>query len=93
MCIIQLHFTVTHTHQQFGLSSDTQPFFAVEMLLDHPKKRDHLGVTTGETVFVLLRNHPKLTEGLYLVEKEDGTSELHLQVVLLDHWEMSLQYH
>ena len=36
---------------------------------------DHLGVTTGERVLVLLLTHDNLPDGLYLVEKEDGTSK------------------
>ena len=62
-------------HKQFGLSCDDQPLFAVEVLLDQLKKKDYLGVTTRETVNVLRQNHPMLPDGVYLVEKEDGTSE------------------
>ena len=47
----------------------------MEVLLDHPKTKDHIGVTEGEKVFVILITHPKLPDGRYLVEKEDGTSE------------------
>jgi len=65
-----------HLHlQQFGLPNDVQSLFAVQILLDHPKTKDHLGVTESEVVFVLLISHPKLPDGRYLAEKEDGTSE------------------
>ena len=45
----------------------------MEVLLEHPRTKDHLGVTEGEVVHVLLLNHPKLPETKYLVEKDDGT--------------------
>ena len=43
--------------------------------MDKPKTKDHLNVIAGETVFVLLVAHAKLPDGLFLVEKEDGTSK------------------
>ena len=61
--------------QQFGLKGDVQPLFAAVVLMDKPKTKDHLNVIAGETVFVLLIAHAKLPDGLYLVEKEDGTSK------------------
>ena len=66
--------TCTWTHQQFSLPNDVQSLFAVEILLAHPRTKNHLGVTEGEIVFVLLISHYKLPEGLYLAEKQDGTS-------------------
>ena len=69
--------THKHTHtQQFNLPNDVQSLFAVEVLLGHPRTKDHLGVTDGDIAFVLLISHPKLPEGRYLAEKEDGTSKL-----------------
>ena len=56
--------------------------FTVEILEDHPKGKDHLPVSKGETCFVLLINHPKLPDERYFVEKEDGTSELLLLLLL-----------
>ena len=67
--------THTHTHQQFSLPDDVQSLFAVEILLSHPRTKDHLGVTEGDIAFVLLIYHPKLPKGRYLAEKEDGTSK------------------
>lgn len=52
-----------------------QHLFTVEALLDHPKTKDHLPVTIGEVLFVLLLAHDKLPDGKYLAEKEDGTSK------------------
>ena len=65
----------TNTFQQFGLSSDVQPLFAVKVLEDQPEMEDHLGVANGERVLVLLLKHENLPDSLYLVEKEDGTSK------------------
>ena len=53
-----------------------QHLFTVEALLEHPKTKDHLQVSIGEVLFVLLLTHEKLPDGKYLVEKEDGTSEM-----------------
>ena len=53
-----------------------QHLFTVEVLLEHPKTKDHLPVNIGEVLFVLLLAHDKLPDGKYLVEKEDGTSEM-----------------
>ena len=47
----------------------------MKVLEDQPEMEGHLGVTTGERVLVLLFIHAKLPDGLYLVEKEDGTSK------------------
>ena len=62
--------------QEFKLPNDVQSLFAVEILQDHPKAKDHMAVSQGEKYFVLLINHPKLPDDRYFVEKEDGTSEL-----------------
>ena len=59
---------------------DVQPLFTIEILLDHSKTKDHLNVTAGELAFVLLIAHDKLHPDKYLVEKEDGTSEMVLCV-------------
>jgi hypothetical protein len=53
-----------------------QHLFTVEVLLEHPKTKDHLQISIGEVLFVLLLAHDKLPDGKYLVEKEDGTSEM-----------------
>ncbi len=42
--------------------------------------KDHLPVEVGEIMHVLLLSHPKLPDGKYLVEKEDGTSKQSLLV-------------
>ena len=47
----------------------------MEVLLDHARTKDHLSVTVGEVVYVLLISHPKLPETKYLIEKDDGTGE------------------
>ena len=73
--ILTFSYSETYTFQQFGLSSNIQPLFAVKVLEDQPEMEGHLGVTTGERVLVLLFIHAKLPDGLYLVEKEDGTSK------------------
>ena len=74
--------THSHSHppsltykQQFNLPSDVKHLFAAEVLLDHPKTKSHLNVTTGEVVFILLLSHPKLPYEKYLAEKEDGSSK------------------
>ena len=53
-----------------------QHLFTVVVLLEHPKTKDHLPVSEGEVLSVLLLVHEKLPDGKYLVEKEDGTSEM-----------------
>ena len=61
--------------QEFKLPNDVKSLFAVEILDDHAKAKEHMAVSKGEQCFVLLINHPKLPEERYFVEKEDGTSE------------------
>ncbi len=66
----------THLHnQQYELKPGVEPLFAVEVLLDQGKTKDHLQFTPGEVARVLLLSHPKLPGDRYLVEKEDGTSK------------------
>ena len=56
---------------------ETQPLFAVELLLDYPTAtKEHIAVMSGEVVMVLLMTHEKLPKGKYIVEKTDGTGEL-----------------
>ena len=43
--------------------------------MDMGRGKDHMASVKGDMMHVLLINHPKLPEGRYLVEKEDGTSE------------------
>ena len=73
--ILIFSYSETYTFQQFGLSSNIRPLFAVKVLEDQPEREDHLGVATGERVLVLLLKHDNLPDSLYLVEKEDGTSK------------------
>lgn len=61
--------------QQFNLPNDVKHLFAVEVVLEHTKTKDHLACDTGEILFVLLIAHEKMPSERYLVEKEDGTSE------------------
>ena len=44
--------------------------------------KDHLGVTIGEIVFVLVLCHAELPNAMYLVEKDNGTSK-HTQCIIL----------
>ena len=60
-----------------------QHLFTVEALLEHPKTKDHLQVSIGEVLFVLLLTHEKLPDGKYLVEKEDGTSEMECMTTIV----------
>ncbi len=76
------HAPITHTHlhthtlnQQYDLKPDVEPLFAVEVLLEHGKTKDHLNFVVGEVACVLLLSHAKLPGDRYLVEKEDGTSK------------------
>jgi hypothetical protein len=61
--------------QEFKLPNDVQSLFGVEVQEDHPKAKDHMAVSKGEQVYVLLINHPKLPNDRYFIEKDDGTSE------------------
>ena len=55
---------------------ETQPLFAVELLLDYPTPtKEHIAVVAGEVAMVLLMKHDKLSEAKYIVEKSDGTGE------------------
>lgn len=60
-------------HKQFSLPNDVKPLFSVEILMDMGRGKDHMASVKGDMMHVLLINHPKLPEGRYLVEKEDGT--------------------
>ena len=73
---LSLSLSLSFTPQQFPLKIDMQHLFTVEALLEHPKTKDHLPISEGEVLFVLLLAHDKLPDGKYLAEKEDGTSEL-----------------
>ena len=44
--------------------------------------KDHLGVTTGEIVYVLVLRHAELPDAMYLVEKDNGTSK-HTRCIIL----------
>lgn len=57
-----------------------EPLFAVEVLLEHGKTKDHLNFSVGDVARVLLLSHPKLPSDRYLVEKEDGTSKFGVRV-------------
>lgn len=52
-----------------------EPLFTVEMIEAHPRTKDHLPVSRGEELSVLLAEHPQLPMGKYIAEKEDGQSE------------------
>ncbi|XP_064387020.1 uncharacterized protein LOC135335451 isoform X2 [Halichondria panicea] len=60
-------------YKQYELTPEVEPLFAVEVLLEHAKTKDHLNFTQGEVARVLLLHHPKLPADKYLIEKEDGT--------------------
>ncbi|CAI8055753.1 Filamentous hemagglutinin [Geodia barretti] len=61
------------TFKEFKLPNDVQSLFAVEVQEDHPKTKDHMAVSKGEQVYVLLISHPKLPNDRYFIEKDDGT--------------------
>lgn len=68
--------------QQFELSK-VNPLFTVVVLEDRPKSKEHLPVIKGEKLQVILIAHNKLPRTKYLVEKEDGISELYTYNALL----------
>ena len=43
--------------------------------MDRKASKDHMAVTAGEKMSVVLITHEKLPRGKYLVEKEDGSSK------------------
>ncbi len=70
--------------QQFNLPADVKNLFAVEVMLDHPKPtKDHIVCNTGDVLFVLLIAHEKMSPEKYLIEKEDGTSECILYIIVM----------
>jgi hypothetical protein len=71
------------TFKEFKLPNDVQSLFGVEVQEDHPKAKDHMAVSKGEQVYVLLINHPKLPNDRYFIEKDDGTSEHDYRVLCL----------
>lgn len=67
MCV--LYFNL----QQFNLPEEFQALFTVEAMEARSKSKEHLLVTKGERLSVIVSSDAKLPPGKYLVEKEDGT--------------------
>ena len=61
--------------QQFQLPNEILPLFTVEVLEDRAKGKDHLSISKGERLSVILLAHPSLDPTKYLAEKDDGMSE------------------
>lgn len=61
--------------QQVVLPEEFQSLFTVEATETRSKGKDHLLVTKGEKLSVIVSSDPKLPPGKYVVEKEDGTRE------------------
>ena len=61
--------------QQFQLPDEILPLFTVEVLEDRGKGKDHMPISKGERLSVILLAHPNLDPAKYLAEKDDGMSE------------------
>ena len=61
--------------QQFNLPEESPALFTVEVIEARSKGKEHLPVTKGERLAVIVSTHAKLPTSKYLVEKEDGTRE------------------
>ena len=61
--------------QDYKLPDVWNPLFAVEILQDRKSSKDHMAVTAGEKLSVILIAHSKLPSGKYMVEKDDGSGK------------------
>ena len=57
------------------MTEEFQAQFTVEAIEVRSKGKEHLPITQGERLAVIVSTDAKLPSGKYLVEKEDGTRE------------------
>ena len=75
------HITVCIYLQDYKLPENYRPLYCVEVTESQKGSKDHLTVTKGETLSVILFTHPKLPSGKYLAENDDGLSTVNITLI------------